>query len=65
MAKAILGYVGGGDIHLRDDNARLRRRIRDLEALVMRLQAENDALQAELQHDDLLIVPQVEEVVAR
>jgi hypothetical protein len=64
MAKAILGYVGG-DIHLRDDIARLRRRIRDLEALVMRLQAENDALQAELQHDDLLMVPRVEEVVAR
>ncbi len=64
MAKAILGYVGG-DIHLREDNARLRRRIRDLEALVMRLQAENDALQAELQHDDLLMVPQVEEVIAR
>lgn len=64
MAKAILGYVGG-DIHLRDDNARLRRRVRDLEALVMRLQAENDALQAELHHDDLLTVPRVEEVVAR
>jgi hypothetical protein len=62
MAKAILGYVGNGDILLRDDNTRLRRRITDLEALILRLQAENDALHAELEHDDLLIVPQVDEV---
>jgi hypothetical protein len=64
MAKAILGYVGG-DIHLREDHARLRRRVQDLEALVMRLQAENDALQAELHHDDLLTVSEVDEVAAR
>jgi hypothetical protein len=56
MAKALLGYVGG-DPHLADENVRLRRRIADLEALVLRLQAENDALNARLHDDELLRVP--------
>ena len=60
MAKALLGYVGA-DVRLADDNQRLRRRIADLEAMVLRLQAENDTLAARL-HDgallgDLLTVP--------
>jgi len=56
MAKALLGYVGG-DIRLVDDNQRLRRRVSDLEAIVLRLQAENDALVAQVHHADLLTVP--------
>jgi hypothetical protein len=56
MAKALLGYVGG-DTRLLNDNARLRRRVADLEAMVLRLQAENDALAARLHDGDLLVVP--------
>ncbi|MBA3233376.1 MAG: hypothetical protein H0T17_05460 [Propionibacteriales bacterium] len=57
MAKALLGYVGG-DTRLLDDNHRLRRRIADLEAIVLRLQAENDALHAQVHDGDLLTVPE-------
>ncbi|MGI8577236.1 MAG: hypothetical protein ACR2KG_04810 [Nocardioidaceae bacterium] len=55
MAKALLGYVGG-DVRLADDNQRLRRRVADLEAMVLRLQAENDALAAQLHDGELLTV---------
>ena len=43
MAKALLGYVGGPDTRLLAEVAVLRRRVRDLEAEVLRLSAENDA----------------------
>jgi len=56
MAKALLGYVAGDHRRL-DDNQRLRRRIADLEAMVLRLQAENDALAAQLHDGELLMVP--------
>lgn len=56
MAKALLGYVGG-DSRLLDENQRLRRRIADLQTVVLRLQAENDALVAQLHEGDLLTVP--------
>jgi hypothetical protein len=56
MAKALLGFVGG-DPRLLDDNQRLRRRVAELEALVLRLQAENDALAAQVHPGDLLTVP--------
>jgi hypothetical protein len=56
MAKALLGYVGG-DSRLLDENQRLRRRIADLQMVVLRLQAENDALAAELHRGELLTVP--------
>lgn len=56
MAKALLGYVGG-DARLLDENQRLRRRIADLQMVVLRLQAENDLLAAELHNGDLLTVP--------
>jgi hypothetical protein len=56
MAKALLGFVGG-DPRLLDDNQRLRRRVAELEALVLRLQAENDALAAQAHPGDLLTVP--------
>ena len=56
MAKALLGYVGT-DSRILDDNMRLRRRVADLEAVVLRLQAENDALAAQLHDGELLVVP--------
>lgn len=57
MAKALLGYVGGNDSRVLDENQRLRRRITDLEAIVLRLQAENDALAAQVHPGELLTVP--------
>ncbi|HSS67954.1 MAG TPA: hypothetical protein VLK34_05340 [Nocardioidaceae bacterium] len=58
MAKALLGYVGGGnDVRLVEENQRLRRRVGDLEAMVLRLQAENDALAAQAHEGELLTVP--------
>jgi hypothetical protein len=56
MAKALLGYVGG-DSRLLDENQRLRRRVADLQTVVLRLQAENDALVAQLHEGELLTVP--------
>jgi hypothetical protein len=64
MAKALLGYVGGYDVRLVEENQRLRRRVADLEAMVLRLQAENDALAAQAHEGELLIVPDHIEVPA-
>lgn len=50
MAKALLGHVHSDlrtSTALVSDNARLRRRVADLEALVAALQAENDRLLTE------------------
>ena len=44
MAKALLGHVGGPDPRLVAEVRRLQRRVLDLEAEVLRLRAENDAL---------------------
>ena len=57
MAKALLGYVGGSDTRLVEENSRLRRRVADLEAMVLRLQAENDALAAQVHQGELLTLP--------
>ena len=50
MAKALLGYMNTTDPRvvagLTAENRRLRQRVADLEAHVMRLQAVNDALAA-------------------
>ncbi len=54
MAKALLGHVGGIDPGVIVEVRRLRARVRDLEAEVMRLQSENDALAAALHHHDLI-----------
>ncbi len=56
MAKALLGYIGS-DPRILDENQRLRRRVADLEAMVLRLQAENDALAAQVHDGELLVVP--------
>jgi hypothetical protein len=42
VAKALLGHVGGPDPRLVSDLRRLRRRVRDLEAALARLQQEHD-----------------------
>ena len=44
MAKALFGYVGGPSPDQIHETARLKRRINDLEAEVMRLKRENDGL---------------------
>jgi len=44
MAKALLGHVGGPDPRMVAEMRRLQRRVRDLEAELVRLQAENDTL---------------------
>ena len=56
MAKALLGHVGGIDPRMLSELRRLQRRVRELEAQVLRLQAENDALGAAAQHDELLTI---------
>ena len=55
MAKALLGYMSSTDprvlAQLVAENRRLRQRVSDLEAHVLRLQAENDSLAAAV-HDE-------------
>ena len=50
MAKALVGYMTSSDpralAQLTAENRRLRQRVADLEAHVLRLQAENDTLAA-------------------
>ena len=50
MAKALVGYMNNTDprvvAHLVSENRRLRQRVADLEAQMLRLQSENDALAA-------------------
>jgi hypothetical protein len=62
MAKALVGYMSTTDPRVVDritsENRRLRQRVADLEAHVMRLQAENDALAATLSSEELLTVPE-------
>ncbi|MEU5878099.1 hypothetical protein [Spirillospora sp. NPDC047279] len=53
MAKALLGHVGGPDPRMVAEMRRLQRRVRDLEAELVRLQAENDAL-ATATDDDIV-----------
>lgn len=55
MAKAILGHVGGPDPRMVAEMRRLQRRVRDLEAELVRLQAENDALASVDQNDVLTL----------
>ncbi|ANH38932.1 hypothetical protein I601_2516 [Nocardioides dokdonensis FR1436] len=50
MAKALIGYRSSDlfDPHLATDNARLRARVGELEALVLSLCSENDRLSAQV-----------------
>ena len=56
MAKALLGHVGGPDPRMVNEMRRLQQRVRDLEAELVRLQEEKDALAVEATHD-LLVRP--------
>ena len=58
MAKALLGYMSSTDprvvAQLTAETRRLRQRVADLEAHVLRLQAENDSLAAAMNEAPLL-----------
>jgi hypothetical protein len=57
MAKALLGYVGPDPravSRLASENRLLRQRVADLEAVLIRVQAQNDALAAAVSTQDLL-----------
>jgi hypothetical protein len=52
MAKALIGHLNSdlrGSTALLHENRHLRARVADLEALVLRLQADNDRLASEVQ----------------
>lgn len=57
MAKALYGHVGGPDPRMVSEVRRLQQRVRDLEAELVRLQARNDALAANVRDDLLTIEP--------
>jgi cell division protein FtsB len=58
MAKALLGYMSSSDprvvASLTAENRRLRQQVDDLEAHILRLQAENDTLAAAVHESPLL-----------
>jgi hypothetical protein len=54
MAKALLGYVGGPDPRLLAEMRRLQQRVQDLESELSRVRAENDALSAVAEHEQML-----------
>ena len=54
MSKALFGHVGGPDPRMVSEMRRLQQRVRDLEAELVRLQEENDALAVEAAHEDML-----------
>jgi hypothetical protein len=56
MAKALLGHVGGPDYRMVSEMRRLQQRVRDLEAELVRLQEEKEALAAEV-GQELLVRP--------
>ncbi|MFG3494618.1 hypothetical protein [Streptomyces sp. NPDC047928] len=55
MAKALLGYVGGSDPRLLAEMRRLQQRVQDLESELVRIQSENDALNAAAAHGESLL----------
>ncbi|GGU43392.1 MULTISPECIES: hypothetical protein [Streptomyces] len=55
MAKALLGYVGGSDPRLLAEMRRLQQRVQDLESELVRIQSENDALNAAAAHSESLL----------
>jgi hypothetical protein len=64
MAKALFGHVGGPDPRMVSEMRRLQQRVRDLEAELVRLQEENDALNVEAARDEDLLVPDREPALA-
>lgn len=57
MAKALYGHVGGPDPRMVSEVRRLQQRVRDLEAELNRLQAQNDAMSANVRDDLMAIDP--------
>jgi hypothetical protein len=57
MAKALLGYRTARDQRLTLEAIELRRRVRDLEGLVARLQQDNDRLRADLRQPEAVTAP--------
>jgi hypothetical protein len=55
MAKALFGHVGGSDPRIVSEMRRLQQRVRDLEAELVRLQDQNDALALEVGHEEMLV----------
>jgi hypothetical protein len=55
MAKALFGHVGGPDPRIVSEMRRLQQRVRDLEAELVRLQDQNDALALEVGHEEMLV----------
>jgi hypothetical protein len=55
MAKALFGHVGGPDPRIVSEMRRLQQRVRDLEAELVRLQDQNDALVLEVGHEEMLV----------
>ena len=64
MAKALFGHVGGPDPRMVSEMRRLQQRVRDLEAELVRLQEENDALAAEAARSEDMLVLDREPVLA-
>ncbi len=60
MAKALYGHVGGPDPVVAAELAHLRRRVRDLQDEVERLNAANDALTSLVAADHLAGIDRVE-----
>jgi uncharacterized small protein (DUF1192 family) len=57
MAKALFGHVGGPDPRMVSEMRRLQQRVRDLEAELARLQAENNELSAgDSREEDVLVL---------
>ncbi|NNM45618.1 hypothetical protein [Knoellia koreensis] len=54
MAKALVGYRVAVDPRRELETVELRRRVRDLEALVDRLQRDNDQLREDLRQPDVV-----------
>jgi hypothetical protein len=56
MSKALFGHVGGSDPRVVSEMRRLQQRVRDLEAELVRLQEQNDALAAVAHDEDMLVL---------
>src|ERR1700730_17642527 len=56
MSKALCGPVGGADPRVVSEMRRLQQRVRDLEAELVRLQEQNDALAAVAHDEDMLVL---------
>jgi cell division protein FtsB len=56
MSKALFGHVGGPDPRMVSEMRRLQQRVRDLEAELVRLQEQNDALAAVAHDEDMLVM---------